>query len=200
MRKFTFATILLGLTFATFMSNSTNSSVLLMRKQATDTAITVHVKAVRSQQEAGKKDTATINVRGGDDRKRLGNKIFPAAPFVSVPDPVVPVIETAAAAAVQLQQQEATTPGIEPLDCAQFVQQVHDKTYPVKVNDPNRGVNYTRMTTTEQPFSISVHKEEFDKTRWGIYKDGRYYEKALEKIWSNILKESGPGARVLDVG
>ena len=97
-------------------------------------------------------------------------------------------------------QEPNAAPAIRPLNCQEFLQQVHDKTYPVEVLDPNVGTNYTRMTITEHPFWISVHRHKFDRVRWGIYTDGRYYEKALEQVWSNILRNASPGARILDVG
>jgi hypothetical protein len=105
--------------------------------------------------------------------------------------------------------------GIDPIPCANFLESVRLGTYPVAIRDPNKlsnrqqafddadtfnQTNFTRMTLTENPFWISVHHRIADRVRWTMYKEGKYYEWALEKLWRNILKESGPGARILDVG
>jgi len=55
------------------------------------------------------------------------------------------------------------------------------------------------------PFQVSVHHRNFDHVRWSIMKHGRYYEKDLERIWRQVLRDataSKPGKpiRVLDVG
>jgi hypothetical protein len=99
--------------------------------------------------------------------------------------------------------------GIDPITCSSFLESVRSETYPVHFRDPNRETlpdgtfnhtSFTRMTLTENPFWISVHHRMADRVRWTMYREGTYYEKALEKLWKGILKESGPGARILDVG
>jgi hypothetical protein len=99
--------------------------------------------------------------------------------------------------------------GIDPIACSSFLESVRKGTYPVVFQDPNREqlpggkfnkTDFTRMTLTENPFWISVHHRMADKVRWTMYKEGKYYEWALEKLWSDVLKKSGPGARILDVG
>jgi hypothetical protein len=92
---------------------------------------------------------------------------------------------------------------LKPIACQELIDEVkksgayRDR----KVIDPNlKHGSFTRQTITEHPFWISVHNKEFDKTRWTIHKKGRYYEFALGKIWTNILRDASPGSRVLDVG
>jgi hypothetical protein len=99
--------------------------------------------------------------------------------------------------------------GIDPITCSSFLKSVQSGTYPVHFQDPNRETlpdgsfnhtSFTRMTLTENPFWISVHHRMADKVRWTMYNEGKYYEWQLEILWKGILKESGPGARILDVG
>jgi hypothetical protein len=111
---------------------------------------------------------------------------------------------------------------IQPLYCHDFLRQVNLGSYrvPMNVHDPNHkkeGYRVTvkdpngrkhnlekgqfiRETITEFPFWISLHHEKFDHRRWNIYKHGQYYQRALEEIWTDILKEASPGARVIDIG
>jgi hypothetical protein len=104
---------------------------------------------------------------------------------------------------------DVSVAGIDPIACSSFLESVRSETYPVVFRDPNREhlpdgtfnqTNFTRMTLTENPFWISVHHRMADKVRWTMFKEGKYYEWALENLWRDVLKESGPGARVLDVG
>jgi hypothetical protein len=112
----------------------------------------------------------------------------------------------------------ATAPTtIQPLVCHDFLRQVkygsyriplnvHDphhkkEGYRVTVRDPNlRTGILRRRTTTEFPFTISLHHEEYDKSRWNIYKHGQYFQHAKETIWTDILKEASPGAHIIDIG
>jgi hypothetical protein len=92
---------------------------------------------------------------------------------------------------------------LKPIACQELIDEVKKSgAYRNrKVIDPNlKHGSFTRQTITEHPFWISVHNKEFDKTRWTIHAKGRYYEFALGKIWTNILREASPGSRVLDVG
>jgi hypothetical protein len=113
------------------------------------------------------------------------------------------------AAAKRAKALNLSVAGIDPITCSSFLESVRSETYPVHFRDPNRETlpdgtfnhtSFTRMTLTENPFWISVHHRMADRVRWTMYREGTYYEKALEKLWKGILKESGPGARILDVG
>jgi hypothetical protein len=114
----------------------------------------------------------------------------------------VAVAAPAATATNKVAVVSASAP-LKPIACQELIDEVkksgayRDR----KVIDPNlKHGSFTRQTITEHPFWISVHNKEFDKTRWTIHKKGRYYEFALGKIWTNILREASPGSRVLDVG
>jgi hypothetical protein len=106
---------------------------------------------------------------------------------------------------------------IQPLACHDFLRQVHRGSYriPVNVHDPNhknegyrvavddpnlKKGHFKRQTTTEFPFTISLHHEAYDRRRWNIYKHGQYYQHARENIWTDILRKASPGARVIDIG
>jgi hypothetical protein len=106
---------------------------------------------------------------------------------------------------------------IQPLACHDFLRQVHRGSYriPVNVHDPNhknegyrvtvedpnlKKGHFKRQTTTEFPFTISLHHEAYDRRRWNIYKHGQYYQHARANIWTDILKKARPGARVIDIG
>jgi hypothetical protein len=105
---------------------------------------------------------------------------------------------------------------IQPLSCTNFLHEVRSGSYRIltNVNDPNKKEyidvsvkdpnekkgHFHRRTITEFPFGISLHHEKFDPRRWNIYKHGRYFQHALEDIWTNILSEASPGARIIDIG
>ena len=113
---------------------------------------------------------------------------------------------------------DATAPtSIQPLACADFLRQVHRGSYriPINVHDPNhknegyrvtvkdpneKKGHFKRLTTTEFPFTISLHHEAYDKRRWKIYQHGEYYQRARANILTDILKEASPGAHVIDIG
>jgi hypothetical protein len=96
----------------------------------------------------------------------------------------------------------AVVSALKPISCQKFIDEAKRGTYRGRqVIDPNlKKGRFTRQTTTEHPFWISIHNKQFDNVRWGIYENGWYYERALEKIWTDILREASPGSRVLDVG
>jgi hypothetical protein len=119
----------------------------------------------------------------------------PAPDAVSTTAPLATTTTTTAATTTR------SSSDMQPLTCRDYLHQVKSKTYLVPVHDPNdHRDTYIRRTKTAYPFRMSFHHEEFDRPRWQIYKKGFYYEKKLEKIWTNILEHAGPGARVLDVG
>jgi hypothetical protein len=113
------------------------------------------------------------------------------------------VIATAATP-VATTNKVAVVSALKPLACQEFIDQAKSGTYRGRqVIDPNlkyKQGNFTRQTTTEHPFWISIHNKKFDPVRFGIFDDGYYYEYALGKIWTDILKKASPGSRVLDVG
>jgi hypothetical protein len=112
----------------------------------------------------------------------------------------------------------ATAPTeIQPLACADYLRQVHRGSYrfPMNVHDPNhknegyrvtvkdpnvKKGHFKRLTTTEFPFTISLHHEAYDRRRWKIYQHGEYYQRARANILTDLLKEASPGARVIDIG
>lgn len=70
----------------------------------------------------------------------------------------------------------------------------------VTLTDPNEGVKYIPKNTTQKMF-VSLHKKSFDRTRWStILQQGEYYERVLTHVFKQILFESPPDARVIDVG
>jgi hypothetical protein len=95
---------------------------------------------------------------------------------------------------------QLTGPKIKPLQCETFLQQVAAGTHPAKVEDPNKGVNYTRMIGTTYPFHIFVNNVTYDRMRFGIYETGVYYEDKQVEVWQHILKNAKPGSRVVDIG
>jgi hypothetical protein len=132
----------------------------------------------------------------------------------SVPVPAPTVRRTVSNNAIARNKYAPTT--IQPLVCTGFLQEVKSGSYSVltNVNDPNKKEtfrvpvrdpnekkgHFSRRTTTEFPFQIALHHEKFDPRRWNIYKHGQYYQHALEHIWTDILNEASPGARVIDIG
>jgi FkbM family methyltransferase len=66
--------------------------------------------------------------------------------------------------------------------------------------DPNNGTLYAKQIERPPRFWVSLHNEQFDRTRWHIMLTGDYYEKALSKAFVEVLKDAPPGARVIDVG
>jgi hypothetical protein len=96
----------------------------------------------------------------------------------------------------------AVVSALKAIACQEFIDEAKSGTYRGRqVIDPNlKKGRFTRQTTTEHPFWISLHNKEFDKTRWYIYENGSYYERSLGKIWTDVLREASPGSRVLDVG
>jgi hypothetical protein len=127
----------------------------------------------------------------------------------SIPVKVVgaPVMSTGVLAAIAAPvatttNKVAVVSALKPIFCQEFIDEAKSGTYRGRqVIDPNlKKGRFTRQTTTEHPFWISIHNKEFDNVRWGIYENGYYYERALGKIWTDILREASPGSRVLDVG
>jgi hypothetical protein len=96
----------------------------------------------------------------------------------------------------------AVVSALKAIACQEFIDEAKSGTYRGRqVIDPNlKKGRFTRQTTTEHPFWISLHNKEFDKTRWYIYENGSYYERSLGNIWTDVLREASPGSRVLDVG
>lgn len=38
-------------------------------------------------------------------------------------------------------------------------------------------------------FFLSLHNPKFDRVRWDIYEQGRYYERQMEKLWISLIKK-----------
>jgi FkbM family methyltransferase len=85
-----------------------------------------------------------------------------------------------------------------PFSCPQLLEEM--KTKKTAVPDPNLGKLYGRLTTTNPPFYISLHNATFDKTRWPIYDSGNYYEFEQVQAFQQVLSNSPPYTRVIDVG
>ena len=58
---------------------------------------------------------------------------------------------------------------------------------------------FARRTTTEVPFWISVHDENYDKLQWSIMLKGSYYERMLTNVAMSHLNGVEPSL-VMDVG
>jgi len=57
------------------------------------------------------------------------------------------------------------------------------------VEDPNAGIFYGKQIERDPKFWISLHNENFDRTRWSIYTYGDYYEKALSNAFVDVLQK-----------
>jgi FkbM family methyltransferase len=69
--------------------------------------------------------------------------------------------------------------------------------------DPNHGMSESpkRLTITDPPFWISLHKEHFDKLRWAsIMMKGNYYETGITDQFQQILANTTRPGLVLDIG
>ena len=89
----------------------------------------------------------------------------------------------------------------EPFDCDGLIHEVYQEEGSIK--DPNEGQLYGRLTDkefTRNPFWISVHNSAFDFRRFSVFEKGNYYEKQLTTIFQDILEQSSPNSRVVDVG
>lgn len=72
-----------------------------------------------------------------------------------------------------------------------------------EVFDPNHGMAESpkRLTITDPPFWISLHKEYYDKLRWvSIMDKGNYYETGITEQFRQILTNTTRAGLVLDVG
>jgi hypothetical protein len=94
----------------------------------------------------------------------------------------------------------AVNPGKYPIfDCAKLLEDL--VTNPAMQElDPNMGKIYSRRVTENPSFYVSLHNRTFDHTRWSVMLFGHYYEITLTNAFQEVLRESPPGSRVLDVG
>jgi FkbM family methyltransferase len=95
----------------------------------------------------------------------------------------------------------APLPGLQPLRCEQYLEDVYNGI--INISDPNDFKVYARRIQgiTDNPFWVAVHEEKFDSVRWGsIFVLGRYYESKMNQAFVDILRQSSPEARVIDVG
>jgi 2-polyprenyl-3-methyl-5-hydroxy-6-metoxy-1,4-benzoquinol methylase len=116
---------------------------------------------------------------------------------------------TGAAAAAALSG-ATSAPPIPTLDCESLLRDARENR--LDFRDPNarqQPSSYQRRTRpakageedgSSRTFYISLHVKTFDPVRWIIMTNGAYYEKTLEAIWRQVLKDSPPHSRVLDVG
>ncbi|KAL7578753.1 hypothetical protein ACA910_015985 [Epithemia clementina (nom. ined.)] len=113
-------------------------------------------------------------------------------------------------------------PEWKPLDCNMILQNVFGtgpastnssksaliqrrRQRPLPTQDPNHGALHARLVTnissSSQPFWISLHSQRVDPVRWTcIMEQGLYYERELTRIFERILRDSPAQARVVDVG
>jgi FkbM family methyltransferase len=110
-----------------------------------------------------------------------------------------------AAAAAALRGATFAAPPIPTLHCESLLRDARESR--LDFRDPNarqQPSSYQRRTRpakeADEPFWISLHVKAFDPVRWIIMTNGAYYEKTLEAIWRQVLKDSPPRSRVLDVG
>lgn len=78
-----------------------------------------------------------------------------------------------------------------------------DSTTTTTASDPNQGkqiLAHIGKIPNAPPFDIAIHVKAFDKARWMLYQNGRYYEHALENAWTRILQQAPSHSRILDVG
>eukprot|EP00547_Thalassionema_nitzschioides_P002159 CAMPEP_0194211824 /NCGR_PEP_ID=MMETSP0156-20130528/11242_1 /TAXON_ID=33649 /ORGANISM="Thalassionema nitzschioides, Strain L26-B" /LENGTH=352 /DNA_ID=CAMNT_0038939503 /DNA_START=346 /DNA_END=1401 /DNA_ORIENTATION=- len=90
----------------------------------------------------------------------------------------------------------------QPVDCRLQMQARQNEDAIPK--DPNNGMAESpkKLTITNPPFWISLHKESFDRVRWNsIYKNGNYYETGVTDQFQQMLNSTAtkPGL-VLDIG
>jgi FkbM family methyltransferase len=91
------------------------------------------------------------------------------------------------------------------VNCPSFLRGVRNGLLP-NVVDPNHGLKRDDLQAKtrypdEPSFWVSLHHQNYDRTRWGIKTNGYYYETDLERIWRSILSEEvSQEAIVLDVG
>lgn len=91
--------------------------------------------------------------------------------------------------------------GLQPLHCEEYLDDIYDGT--LNISDPNQLKMYSRRIEEFPggPFWISVHEQKFDHVRWEtIFMNGKFYESAVDAAFVEILLQSSPDARVMDVG
>jgi FkbM family methyltransferase len=93
----------------------------------------------------------------------------------------------------------------QPIDCQSFLMEAKKTGTEINKMDPNKGVIYGKQVdinpkVVSPKFWVSLHAKEFDPTRWGIMDYGFYYERSLSDAFIEVLADSPPGSRVIDVG
>jgi FkbM family methyltransferase len=84
------------------------------------------------------------------------------------------------------------------INCSSFLEQVYSLQN-LSNYDSNNGRIFAKRTVKEPFFLISLHNEQQDSVRWGMFEVGYYYELDLTQAFVDILKVAQAG-RVLDVG
>lgn len=87
----------------------------------------------------------------------------------------------------------------KPLDCQSFLKKARQPGIET-VEDPNNGILHGKQVEIDPKFWISLHNKEFDDVRWHLMEFGLYYERALSEAFVEVLANSPPGSRVVDVG
>ena len=96
-------------------------------------------------------------------------------------------------------QQQKISPfdGPDTLSCRVIEQRQANGTW----HDPNKGEIYARRLVTDPAYTVSLHREDYDRLRWRtVFQYGKYYEHQVRMRFNTILKETPKDAVVLDVG
>jgi FkbM family methyltransferase len=73
-----------------------------------------------------------------------------------------------------------------PLSCWNIFHE--DRNQPRPAGDPNGGRLHVRYTNTDPSFWVSLHRKEFDLTRWSIMEYGKYYEAAETDAFVHVVR------------
>ena len=104
----------------------------------------------------------------------------------------------AAATATTTRAAAAAATLFSPVNCAALK-------HNTKIPDPNAGRTFHAVAnaTSTKPFVVSLLDPKIDAVRWDVHTYGRYYERALEDLWADLLRldaQKDRSLHVLDVG
>lgn len=88
---------------------------------------------------------------------------------------------------------------IAVMRCAELLEERRDPQSMIHTEDPNKEI-HARFTKTDPGFYISLHNQEFDKTRWKMMETGVYYERFLTQAFVQVLRNRQGPVRMIDVG
>jgi FkbM family methyltransferase len=128
-------------------------------------------------------------------------------PYIQVPE----LMSVSVGGSSIPQNPQPTTSAIQPppknnknkkLESVSCPSQIATRNAPGSI-DPNNGMPESpkRLTITDPPFWISLHKAYFDKMRWlSIMEKGNYYETGITDQFHQILANTSRPGLVLDIG